>query len=192
MSRDQPLLKNGAANKEAGRAYTLVSVGLPEKDQAVAPETFTFALREDRLRAQRQREGRYLLRTNLPAGNPAELWKHYILFTEVEQAFKDLKGDPAIRPIYHQCDRRIEAHIFVAFMAYCLQVTLKLTPEDERRRSLTVDLVGALAGILSMATAEKTGRGGKRIGRCERPAAARSPGFLINRTAIKDGCGERI
>jgi len=53
------------------------------------------------------------------------LWQYYIQLTEIEQAFKELKSDLSIRPIYHQKDRRIEAHIFVAFMAYCLQVTLK-------------------------------------------------------------------
>ena len=44
---------------------------------------------------------------------------------EVEQAFKELKNDLSIRPIYHQRDIRIEAHIFIAFLAYCLLVTLK-------------------------------------------------------------------
>ncbi len=57
--------------------------------------------------------------------DPAHLWRLYIQLTEIEQAFKELKGDLAIRPIYHQLDHRIEAHIFVAFIAYCLQVTLK-------------------------------------------------------------------
>ena len=57
--------------------------------------------------------------------NPTQLWTWYIQLTEVEQAFKELKGDLSIRPVYHQLDRRIEAHIFVAFLAYCLQVTLK-------------------------------------------------------------------
>jgi transposase len=54
---------------------------------------------------------------------PAELWAFYIQLTEVEQAFKEFKGDLAIRPVYHQTDERIEAHIFVAFLAYGLQVT---------------------------------------------------------------------
>ncbi len=125
LSRDQLLLKIGAAKKEAGRVYGLVAVTLPVTDQTVTPETFSFSLRKQRLRTQRHREGGYLLRTNLPGSNPAELWRHYIQLTEIEQAFKDLKGDLAIRPIYHQQDRRIEAHIFVAFVAYCLQVTLK-------------------------------------------------------------------
>ena len=57
--------------------------------------------------------------------DPASLWRTYIQLTEIEQAFKELKGDLAIRPIHHQLDHRIEAHIFVAFVAYCLQVTLK-------------------------------------------------------------------
>ncbi len=73
----------------------------------------------------RRREGQYLLRSNLCGKDPALLWQYYIQPTEVEQAFKELKGDLSIRPIYHQKDSRIEAHIFVAFIAYCLQVTLK-------------------------------------------------------------------
>ncbi len=125
LSRDQLLIKLGAAKKEAGRAYGLVEIGLPKADQAVSPETFTYHLRKDKLRETRRREGRYLLRTNLRDDDPAHLWRLYIQLTEVEQAFKELKGDLAIRPIYHQLDHRIEAHIFVAFIAYCLQVTLK-------------------------------------------------------------------
>ena len=73
----------------------------------------------------RRREGRYLLRTNLTAGDPTQLWTFYIQLTEVEQAFKEIKHDLAIRPIFHKTEERIEAHIFVAFLAYCLQVTLK-------------------------------------------------------------------
>jgi len=122
LSRDQLLIKIGAAKKEAGRAFTLVDIKLPGKDQPVSADTFTFRLRRDKLRTARRREGTYLLRTNLVGEDPAELWRTYMQLTEIEQAFKELKGDLAIRPIYHQRDDRIEAHIFVA---YCLQVTLK-------------------------------------------------------------------
>jgi hypothetical protein len=125
LSRDQLLLKLGAAQKEAGRAAALVTVKLPKAGQPVTPETFTFTLNRPRLRACRRHEGRYLLRSNLVGQAPAELWAFYIQLTEVEQAFKELKGDLAIRPVYHQTDVRIEAHIFVSFLAYCLQVTLK-------------------------------------------------------------------
>ncbi len=77
------------------------------------------------VRQVRRREGHYLLRSNLSGEDPATLWEYYIQLTEIEQAFKELKSDLSIRPIYHQRDDRIEAHIFVAFLAYCLQVTLK-------------------------------------------------------------------
>jgi transposase len=73
----------------------------------------------------RRREGRYLLRTNLSGKDPAQLWEYYLQLTEIEQAFKELKGDLAIRPIHHQLEHRIESHIFISFLAYCLQVTLK-------------------------------------------------------------------
>ena len=124
-SRDQLLIKLGAAKKDAGRAWYLVEISLPEADQTVTEKTFRYALRKDKLRQVRRREGRYLLRSNLTHEDPAQLWQYYIQLTEVEQAFKELKSDLAIRPIHHQTDERIEAHIFVAFMAYCLQVTLK-------------------------------------------------------------------
>jgi transposase len=125
LTRDQLLLKLGAAKKAAGRAYGLVTITLPEIDQPVTAQTFTFTLNTKKLRQVRRREGRYLLRSNLKREDPATLWEYYIQLTEIEQAFKELKSDLSIRPIYHQRDDRIEAHIFVAFLAYCLQVTLK-------------------------------------------------------------------
>lgn len=126
LSRDQLLLKLGAARKEAGAgAWRIVAITLPGKDQPVTPETFSFRLDWNRLREARRREGSYLLRSNMASRDPAELWNFYLQLVAVEQAFKELKGDLAIRPIHHQTDARIEAHIFVAFLAYCLQVTLK-------------------------------------------------------------------
>ena len=136
LTRDQLLIKLGAARKEAGpAAYRIIDFQLPDKDQPVTPETFGFRLNWQRLREARRREGSYLLRTNLAGTDPAQLWAFYLQLVEVEQAFKELKGDLAIRPIYHHTDARIEAHIFVAFIAYCLQITLKL-----RLRSLAPGL----------------------------------------------------
>ena len=123
LSRDQLLMKLGAAKHDAGRAASLVRVSIPKEASTTA--SLEFALDRTKLRQVRRREGRYLLRTNLTAGEPTQLWKFYIQLTEVEQAFKEIKHDLAIRPIYHQLESRIEAHIFVAFLAYCLQVTLK-------------------------------------------------------------------
>ena len=150
LTRDELLLKLGAAKKEAGRAYYLVDIHLPEKDQPVTPDTFHFSLRKQKLRVVRRREGRYLLRSNLTAQDPALLWRYYIQLIEIEQAFKELKVDLAIRPIYHQKDSRIEAHIFVAFVAYCMQVTLKqrlralapgLTPRAVLEKFSTIQMV---------------------------------------------------
>ena len=124
LSRDELLLKLGAAKKEAGRAYGLVELRLPEANQPVTPDTFAFTLRKAKLRQTRRREGCYLLRSNLTATDPALLWQYYIQLIEIEQTFKELKSDLRLRPIYHQLDHRIEAHIFVAFIADCLLVTL--------------------------------------------------------------------
>jgi transposase len=126
LTRDQLLIKRGAARKEAGpAAWRIIDMRLPEKDEALTPESFGFRLNWQTLREARRGEGSYLLRSNLTASDPAQLWAFYLQLSEVEQAFKELKHDLAIRPIYHQTDERIEAHILVAFVAYCLQVTLK-------------------------------------------------------------------
>src|SRR5262252_4712463 len=110
----------GDASSKATAAWRLIDVEVAEKDA-----TFTFALNRDKLRKIRRREGRYLLRTNLCDEDPAKLWKFYIQLVEIEAAFKNLKDDLQLRPIYHQLEHRIEAHIFVAFVAYCLHVTLR-------------------------------------------------------------------
>ena len=150
LRRDELLLKLGGAKKEAGRAWDLVEIRLPKAGEAVTPHTFGFALRRDRLRRQRRREGRYLLRSNLTGEDPAKLWRYYLQLTEIEQAFKELKHDLAIRPVFHQREDRIEAHIFVAFIAYCLHVTLKnlarprapgLTPRAILEKFSTMQLV---------------------------------------------------
>jgi transposase len=125
LTRDDLLLKLGAAKKEAGKAYGLLVIHMPTKDQPVTSETFHFALDRKKLRQARRREGSYLLRSNLKSDDPGHLWRLYSQLVEVEQVFKDLKNDLAVRPIYHQLETRIEAHIFIAFLAYCLLVTLK-------------------------------------------------------------------
>ena len=126
LSRDQLLMKLGAARKEAGRAAAVVKVTVAKAADTATTGSFGFKLDRSRLRRVREREGRYLLRTNIGTAQPPEaLWRFYIQLTEVEQAFKEIKNDLAVRPIYHRTEPRIEAHIFVAFLAYCLQVTLK-------------------------------------------------------------------
>jgi transposase len=142
LTYDQLLMKLGAAKAQAGQCWRAVEITLPKlpakvrvhkdpslkKKKAAKPQpqyvTFSFRLDRARLRQMYRREGRYLLRSNLTETDPAALWQHYITLTQVEEAFKNLKGDLGVRPIFHQKDTRIEAHIFIAFLAYCLHVTL--------------------------------------------------------------------
>ena len=120
ISREEMLMKLGAARSRAPGAWRLVDIEM-DKNSSM----FIYTLNRPKLRKVRQREGRYLLRTNLTENDPALLWQYYIQLVAVEQAFKNLKGDLAIRPVFHQDERRIEAHIFIAFLAYCLQITLQ-------------------------------------------------------------------
>src|SRR6059036_3927701 len=124
-SRDQLLLRIGAAKKEAGRAFGFVTIQLPGKDQTVTGDTFRFRLNKDKLKQAEHRDGYYLLRSNLSAEDPTFIWTLYVQLTQIEAVFRSLKSELDIRPIYHQKEDRIDAHIFVAFLAYCLQVTLK-------------------------------------------------------------------
>jgi transposase len=149
-SRDQLLLRIGAAKKEAGRAFGFVKLTLPAAGEAVTRQTFQFRTDKAKLRQAEQRDGHYLLRSNLTAEDPAVLWTRYIQLTQIEAAFRSLKSDLGLRPIYHRLDRRVEAHIFVAFLAYCLQVTLKnklqihapgLTPTAVLEKLATIQMI---------------------------------------------------
>jgi transposase len=119
LKRDDLLMKLGAARQQSPSAWRLVKIQLPSGEKK-----FQFQLLKNKLRQIRRREGRYLLRTNMPKEAPRILWEYYLQLVQVEQAFKQLKGDLAIRPIYHKKESRIEAHIMVSFLAYCVQTTL--------------------------------------------------------------------
>jgi transposase len=123
--RDQLLMRVGAAKTEAGRAFGFVKINLPKASQEVTREAFTFQIDKAKLSEAQLRDGHYLLRTNLVAEDPTVLWDRYMQLVQIEAAFKCLKSELGIRPIYHQLEHRVEAHILVAFLAYCLTVTLK-------------------------------------------------------------------
>ena len=149
-SRDQLLLRIGAAKTEAGRSFGFVKLTLPADGAPVTRTSFHFRVDKVKLRQAEHRDGHYLLRSNLTAEDPAVLWTRYIQLTQIEAAFRSLKSDLGLRPIYHRLDRRVEAHIFVAFLAYCLQVTLKnklqihapgLTPTAVMEKLATIQLI---------------------------------------------------
>jgi Transposase DDE domain len=128
--RDQLLMRVGAAKTEAGRAFGFVKISLPKAGQEVTRETFSFQVDKVKLKEAQLRDGHYLLRTNLVGEDPAVLWDRYMQLVQIEAAFKCLKSELGIRPIYHQLEHRVEAHILIAFLAYCLTVTLKHRLQD--------------------------------------------------------------
>lgn len=144
------LQKIGAARHEAGRDARLVDVVLPpppSRGNRRAPVTFTYSLNIPKLRETRRREGRYLLRSNMLSDSPAKLWEFYLQLVEVEETFRTLKGDLEIRPIFHQEMGRVEAHLFVAFLAYCLHVTLKNLLQSHARGLTPRQVLDKLAQI---------------------------------------------
>lgn len=150
--RDQLLLRVGAAKKEAGRAFGFVTITLPAATETVTRTSFHFCVDKIKLRQAQRRDGHYLLRSNLTAEDPAVLWTRYIQLTNIEAAFRSLKSDLGLRPIHHRLERRVEAHIFVAFLAYCLQVTLKnslrnqapgLSPQTVMEKLATIQMIDA-------------------------------------------------
>jgi hypothetical protein len=118
-------MRVGAAKTDVGRAFGFVKINLPQANQEVTRETFTFQLDKARLQEAELRDGHYLLRTNLVAEDPAVLWDRNVQLTQIEAAFKCLKSDLGIRPIHHQLEHWVDAHILVAFLACCLTVTLR-------------------------------------------------------------------
>ena len=150
INRDNLLKKIGAAEKDAGRFARLLDVRIPDIEDPINEKTFFWKINRTKYRQVYSRDGRYLLRTNQTATDPGELWKQYMILTEVEEAFRNLKGDLAVRPIYHRLEHRIEAHIFVAFLAYCLHVTLRqmarvyspgLTPRSILEQMKTIQMI---------------------------------------------------
>ena len=148
--RDQLLLRIGAAKKEAGRAFSFVKIRLPQKDEVVTRGTFSFQVDKVKLNAAQQRDGHYLLRSNLVGEDPEVLWTRYVQLTQIESVFRSLKSELGIRPIYHQLEHRADAHVMIAFLAYCLQVTLKnrlmihapgLTPAAVLEKLATIQMV---------------------------------------------------
>jgi transposase len=148
--RDQLLMRVGAAKTDVGRAFGFVMINLPKAGEPVTRQTFTFKLDKAKLKEAELHDGHYLLRTNLVNEDPAVLWDRYMQLTQIEATFKCLKSDLGIRPIYHQLEHRVEAHIMVAFLAYCLLVTLKhrlqayapgLTPRAVLEKLATIQML---------------------------------------------------
>jgi transposase len=149
-SRDQLLMRIGAAKTAAGRAFGFVKMQVPEVRQPVTRESFRFTVDKNKLKEAELRDGHYLLRSNVSGADPAVLWTRYVQLTQIESAFRCLKSELGIRPIHHHLEHRVDAHILIAFLAYCLQVTLKnrlllhapgLTPTAVMEKLATIQMI---------------------------------------------------
>jgi len=125
LERDELLQRLGALKRDAGRAAGLVAIRVPAHGEPLNRATFVWHLDVGRYKKAEDRDGKYILRTNLLGEAPETLWTKYIQLTQIEAAFKCLKSDLALRPIYHQVEPRVEAHILVAFLGYSLMATLR-------------------------------------------------------------------
>jgi transposase len=148
--RDTLLHKLGAAHKEAGKVWGFVQITVPAARQSVNRHTFRFELLKDKLQAAEQRDGHYLLRGFSAGDQAAPLWERYMQLTEIEAAFKTLKSDLQLRPIRHHVELRIEAHILVCFLAYCLSVTLRKRLQAHAPGLTPRAVLETLSGILML------------------------------------------
>ena len=156
--RDKLLERLAVLRKEAGGAARFVSVRKPKPNEPVNRQTFLCAFDRAAWRRAMERDGRYILRANIPwADWPKDmdrqgptLWAWYMQMVQVEEAFRTLKSDLYLRPINHQLESRVEAHILVAFLGYCLSVTLRaklrrsapgLTPRETLASLATIQMV---------------------------------------------------
>jgi len=146
--RDTLLHKLGAAHKEAGSAWRFVKITVPKARQPVNRDTFQFALSKDKLQEVQERDGHYLLRAFRAGDQGGSLWELYMQLTEIEAAFKTLKSDLELRPIRHHLEPRIEAHILVCFLAYCLSVTLRKRLQRHAPGLTPRAVLETLSGIL--------------------------------------------
>jgi hypothetical protein len=138
ISRDQLLKRVAILRQKAGRVAGFIQVREPAPGEPVNRTTFVGTFRRAAWKQSLARDGCYLLRAYVPRKDRTPdwpegldqqapvLWHWYMQLTQVEEAFKTLKSDLGIRPIHHQIQPRVEAHILVAFLAYCLSVTLRM------------------------------------------------------------------
>jgi hypothetical protein len=123
--RDRLLKRLGVLQHEAGSCRHCIDLQIPSPGHRVTKENFNFTFNRQKYRDMIYRDGTYFLRTNQTGKEAVELWQQYMLQCNVEQAFKELKSDLGIRPVYHHKEERVDAHIFVAFLSYSLQATLR-------------------------------------------------------------------
>jgi transposase len=134
IGRDQLLERVAVLRKEAGRVAAFIEIAKPRANEPVNRQTFVCRLDRAAWKQALERDGCYILRGHIPWEDfPTDmekrapvLWGWYMQLVQVEEAFRTLKSDLDLRPIFHQVEKRVEGHILVAFMGYCLTVSLRM------------------------------------------------------------------
>jgi transposase len=126
IDRDSLIARLAVLKKDAGLVARCIDITVPKPDEPINRSTFRYKLNREKFTRAIQRDGAYLLRSNLTCTDPAKLWQMYMQLVQIEAAFKDLKSELNLRPIFHYVQPRVEAHVLVAFLGYCLLATLKL------------------------------------------------------------------
>jgi transposase len=125
ISRDTLLGRLAVLKQQAGRMAAAVTVHVPDEGQRPTPQNFHYELNAQTYHEALERDGSYILRSNATQVDAPTMWSMYMQLVWIESAFKSMKSDLAIRPIFHQVQPRVEAHLFVAFMGYCLMAALR-------------------------------------------------------------------
>ncbi len=125
IKRDTLLGRLAVLKKEAGRMAAAVKIHIPDEGQRPNPTNFHYELDAAAHRQAMEQDGSYILRSNATTSDATTMWSMYMQLVQIESAFKSMKSDLAVRPIWHQVQPRVEAHIFVAFMGYCLMAALR-------------------------------------------------------------------
>ena len=125
ISRDTLISRLAVLKKDAGRMSAALIIHMPDEGQKPTVKNFHYELNKDAYKKALDRDGSYILRSNAINEDAATMWSMYMQLVNIEAAFKSMKSDLAIRPIRHYVQPRVEAHIFVAFMGYCLLTTLR-------------------------------------------------------------------
>jgi transposase len=125
IKRDALLGRLAVLKQAAGRMAAAVRVCVPGEGQSPTPQNFHYHLDAEAYREWWDRDGCYILRSNVTQAEASTMWSMYMQLVWVEAAFKSMKSDLAVRPIFHQVGPRVEAHLFVAFMGYCLMAALR-------------------------------------------------------------------
>jgi transposase len=161
------------AKQAVGRTHDMRGIFSWQLQSTTAGQELRVEEDDTALEEHHDLQGVYLLRTTETRLTPVDLWHTYMLLTRVEAAFRNLKSDLCLRPIFHHKERRADAHVLFAVLAYALSVTLQLRHRRGRGTQTTAALLETLEGVQLAELTFRTTEGERlRFERASIPTAA--------------------